>query len=78
VLREHCEREGRDYNDIEKTVAFPFDLGDRGERVDEILATLKGLAELGIDTAHGKVIDAGGIEALERMGRDVIPVAAGF
>jgi F420-dependent oxidoreductase-like protein len=78
VLREHCEREGRDYNEIEKTVAFQFDLGDQGERVDETLATLRGLAELGIDTAHGKVINAGGIDALERMGRDVIPAAAAF
>jgi alkanesulfonate monooxygenase SsuD/methylene tetrahydromethanopterin reductase-like flavin-dependent oxidoreductase (luciferase family) len=78
VLREHCEREGRDYNEIEKTVAFQFDLGDQGERVDETLAALRGLAELGIDTAHGKVINAGGIDALERMGRDVIPAAAAF
>jgi F420-dependent oxidoreductase-like protein len=78
VLREHCEREGRDYDDIEKTVAFPFDLGDRGERVDEVLATLKELADLGIQTAHGKVINAGAIEPLKLMGREVIPVAAGF
>jgi F420-dependent oxidoreductase-like protein len=78
VLREHCEREGRDYNEIEKTAAFKFDLGDQGERVDETLTALRRLAELGIDTAHGKVINADGIDALERMGRDVIPAAAAF
>jgi alkanesulfonate monooxygenase SsuD/methylene tetrahydromethanopterin reductase-like flavin-dependent oxidoreductase (luciferase family) len=78
VLREHCEREGRDYNEIEKTAALSFDLGDHGERVDETLTTLRRLADLGIDTAHGKVINAAGIDALERMGRDIIPAAAAF
>ncbi|HEY3611789.1 MAG TPA: LLM class F420-dependent oxidoreductase [Pseudonocardiaceae bacterium] len=78
VLREHCAREGRDYDEIEKTVAFTFDLGEHGERVDETLATLRRLADLGIDTAHGKVINAAGIDALERMGRDIIPAAAAF
>src|SRR3984885_13924162 len=28
VLRQHCEQEGRDYDDIEKTVTFRFDLGE--------------------------------------------------
>jgi F420-dependent oxidoreductase-like protein len=78
VLREHCAREGRDYDDIEKTVAFHFDLGERGERVDEVLDQLKELAALGIQTAHGKVINAGAIAPLELMGREVIPAAAAF
>jgi F420-dependent oxidoreductase-like protein len=78
VLREHCEREGRDYDDIEKTVAYKFDLGERGEHVDETLTALRGFADLGVQTAHGKVVDAGGIEALKLMGREIIPAAAGF
>lgn len=78
VLRGHCEREGRDYDDIEKTVAFVFDLGDRGERVDEVLATLKELADAGIQVAHGKVVNAGSIEPLRLMGREIIPAAAEF
>src|SRR5947199_70188 len=28
VLRSHCEREGRDYDDIQKTVLFNYDVGD--------------------------------------------------
>jgi F420-dependent oxidoreductase-like protein len=78
VLREHCEREGRDYDDIEKTVAFTFDLGERGERVDETLTALRGFADLGIQTAHGKVAGAGEITALELMGREIIPAVADF
>ncbi|HEX5119554.1 MAG TPA: LLM class F420-dependent oxidoreductase [Pseudonocardiaceae bacterium] len=78
VLREHCEREGRNYDDIEKTATFHFDLGEKGERIDETLTYLKQLADLGIQTAHGKVINAGTIEPLKLMGREIIPVAAGF
>jgi F420-dependent oxidoreductase-like protein len=78
VLREHCQREGRDYDDIEKTVAFNFDLGERGEHVDDVLMRLKQLSDLGIQVAHGKVTGAGGIEPLRLMGREIIPAAARF
>ncbi len=78
VLREHCEREGRDYDAIEKTATFRFDLGAKGEHVDETLTALKELADQGIQVAHGKVIDAGLIEPLKLMGREIIPAVADF
>ena len=56
VLREHCEREGRDYDEIEKTVLFNFDVGEHGERVDQILESLDDLARLGFTVAHGSVV----------------------
>jgi alkanesulfonate monooxygenase SsuD/methylene tetrahydromethanopterin reductase-like flavin-dependent oxidoreductase (luciferase family) len=78
VLREHCEREGRDYDEIEKTAYYVFDPGPNGERVDETVAELKGLADLGIQTAIGGVRDVHTITPLEIIGRDVIPAVAGF
>jgi F420-dependent oxidoreductase-like protein len=78
VLREHCEREGRDYDEIEKTAVFPFDLGDRGERIDETLTQLKRLAEMGIQAAFGQVARAESITAVKLMGREIIPAAAEF
>jgi F420-dependent oxidoreductase-like protein len=78
VLREHCEREGTNYDDIEKTVALHFDLGDKGEKIDDLLVRLKELADMGIQTAHGKVFNAGAIEPVRLMGREVIPAVAGF
>jgi F420-dependent oxidoreductase-like protein len=78
VLREHCEREGRNYDDIEKTVAYRFDLGEKGEHVDKTLADLKTMADQGIQVAHGKVFDAGKIEPLKLMGREIIPAVADF
>jgi alkanesulfonate monooxygenase SsuD/methylene tetrahydromethanopterin reductase-like flavin-dependent oxidoreductase (luciferase family) len=78
VLREHCEREGRDYDEIEKTAGVQFDLGARGERIDATLAELKGLADLGIQTVLGSVAGAESIAPLELMGAEVIPAAARF
>jgi F420-dependent oxidoreductase-like protein len=78
VLREHCEREGRDYDEIEKTAYHVFDVGPDGERVPETIAALKELADRGIDTAIGGVRDVHTITPLEIIGRDVIPAVADF
>jgi F420-dependent oxidoreductase-like protein len=76
VLRGHCEREGRDYDDIEKTVVFGFDVGPDGERVAETIDALRGLAQLGLQVAHGAVADVWRITPLEIMGREVLPAVA--
>ena len=76
VLRAHCEREGRDFDDIEKTVLFNFDVGDEGERVDETLAGLGRLAAMGFDVAHGRVRDVWRVTPLEVLGAEVVPAAA--
>ena len=52
VLREHCAQVGRDYADIEKTVATSFDLGeDPKAGAMALLAHLRELAEAGISYA---------------------------
>jgi F420-dependent oxidoreductase-like protein len=76
VLRGHCEREGRDYDDIEKTVVFGFDVGPDGERVAETIDALRGLAQLGLQVAHGAVADVWRITPLEIIGRQVLPAVA--
>ena len=76
VLREHCEREGRDYAAIEKTVQTRFDLGLNGERVGETIDHLHELADLGIELAHGTVIDIGSLRPLELMAERVLPALA--
>jgi F420-dependent oxidoreductase-like protein len=78
VLRAHCVTEGRNYDEIEKTAAYHFDLGEKGERVDQVLSDLKTMADLGIDTAMGKVAGVGSIAPLELMGREIIPAVAAF
>ncbi|MCW2542196.1 MAG: Luciferase-like monooxygenase [Frankiales bacterium] len=78
VLREHCEREGRNYDDIEKTVQTRFDLGEKGERVQQTIEHLHELAELGIQVGHGTVIGAGSLRPLELMGEQIVPAVSAF
>jgi F420-dependent oxidoreductase-like protein len=73
VLREHCEREGRDYDDIEKTVVVTFDVGSDGERVAETLDELRALADLGVQVAHGRVEAVEELRTLEVIGEQVVP-----
>jgi F420-dependent oxidoreductase-like protein len=76
VLREHCERLGRDYAEIEKTCVYTFDLGADGERVEQTLAELRALADLGIQVAHGRVEGVHDLVGLRVLGEKVIPAIA--
>lgn len=76
VLRHHCEKEGRDYDEIEKTVQTRFDLGPKGERVNQTIEHLCELNELGVQLAHGTVIDVGSLRPLELMNELVLPALA--
>jgi F420-dependent oxidoreductase-like protein len=77
ILREHCEREGRNYDDVEKTVIFVFHPGRNGENANEVVQRLGELADAGAQTVLGAVIHAEEIRPLELMGRDVIPQVKG-
>ena len=76
VLRDHCDRLGRDYAQIEKTAQVRFDLGARGERVEQTVEHLHVLAELGIEVAHGTLVNVSRPGTLELMAERVIPAAA--
>src|SRR3984957_1687813 len=78
VLREHCASEGRDYAEIEKTAQTRFDLGEHGERVNQVIEHLHELSELGIEVAHGTLIGAGSLAPLDLMAERVIPAASKF
>lgn len=76
VLRRHCDAEGRDYDEIEKTVLFNFDVGPDGTNVPAIVDQLGDLARRGFHVAHGRVTDVARVEPLEILGRDVVPAVA--
>jgi F420-dependent oxidoreductase-like protein len=78
VLREHCEAEGRDYEEIEKTCAFAFDVGEDGEKVEQLVGQLRWLGEMGVETVIGVVPNVDRIRPLEIIGREVIPTIADF
>ena len=78
VLREHCAAEGRDYAEIEKTVQVRFDLGERGEKVNQTIEHLHELSELGFTVAHGTLARVGTLRPLELMAERVIPAIERF
>ena len=76
VLRRHCEAEGRDYDSIERTCVFSFDVGEEGVRVGRLIGQLRRLAGMGIQTALVSVAGVDRLEPLEIIGRQVIPAVA--
>jgi F420-dependent oxidoreductase-like protein len=78
VLRAHCEAEGRDYDEIVKTVYFIFDVGEKGENSGQIVDQLGALAEMGFHAAIGAVARVWEISPLEIIGSEVIPAVSGL
>jgi F420-dependent oxidoreductase-like protein len=76
VLRGHCEAEGRDYDEIEKTVYFRYDVGPEGEKAQEVVDQLGGLAQMGFQSAIGAVANVWDVTPLEVIGSEVIPAVA--
>jgi F420-dependent oxidoreductase-like protein len=72
VLREHCEREGRDYASIAKTTMLGFRAEDRGAATEQ----LRQLHELGFETAFVMLPRADDFAAHEVLATVAAEVAA--
>ena len=76
VLRAHCDAEGRDYDEIEKTCYFIFDVGAKGEQAGQVVDQLGNLAGLGFQAAIGAVANVWDVTPLEVIGAEVIPAVS--
>jgi F420-dependent oxidoreductase-like protein len=76
LLRRLCDEAGRDYDAIEKTAPFGFDVGEDGSKAGEVVEQLRWLSGMGIETVIGWVVGVDRITPLEVMAREVIPAAA--
>ena len=76
ILREHCKAVGRNYDEIEKTSLFTFDLGDNGENLGKVIGGLKWLAGMGIQTVIGHVPKMYETKRIEMIGEKLIPAIA--
>ena len=76
VLRDHCQALDRNYDEIEKTAMFGFDVGESGEKVGQVIGGLRWLAGMGIQTAIGNVPKVYDTKRLEIVGEKVIPAVA--
>jgi len=75
VLRGHCEREGRDYDAIEKTTI----LGIRSDsEPGELLDQLRAMHELGFTVAYVSIRGTEPLPALEMLATRVLPEIAGW
>lgn len=77
ALRRHCDDEGRDYDEIEKTCILPFETGPGGDKADDLVAELHRVAGLGIQTAIGIVSGPDPLRQVDLIGARVIPAVAG-
>jgi F420-dependent oxidoreductase-like protein len=73
VLKQHCEDVGRNYDDIEKTVLFRFDLGEKGENIGETITNLRNLAAMGFTVAHGGLTRPWVTEQFATIQKEIIP-----
>ena len=70
ILRAHCDTEGRDYDEIEKTIYYVVDPDkSAGQIVDELGA----LADAGIQTAIGALRRVHEIDPIDFVGSEIIP-----
>jgi alkanesulfonate monooxygenase len=75
VLRGHCEREGRDYDAIEKTTI----LGINAEsEPGEVLDQLRAMHETGFTVAYISLRGTEPLSRLEMLGSHVLPEIAGW
>ena len=78
VLRGHCEREGRNYDDVEKTVFIIFNVGPNGEETGRLVEQLKELSDAGAQAVIGALVGVENITPIQAIGRDVIPQVGGL
>ena len=76
ILREHCDREGRDYDAIWKTAYYRLDAGREGVRVPQMLDEIEAMADAGAQGLIGGCRGVQYLEPLEVIGREVIPKVA--
>ena len=74
-LREHCERIGRDSDEIEKTAVLPVAVQGPGD-TDALLEELRRLHDLGFTTVYCSVPGVAAPAPLETLGTKVIPEIA--
>jgi F420-dependent oxidoreductase-like protein len=73
VLKRHCDDVGRDYDTIEKTVIFRFDLGEKGDRIDDVLAAARRFAGMGFTILHGGLLRPWETDQFEVFRSEIIP-----
>jgi F420-dependent oxidoreductase-like protein len=78
VLKRHCAEVGRDYNEIERTALGMVMLAPGAMSSVEMIGLCRQLAEVGVQHFIFRMPNVHDITPLEVIGREVLPVVAGF
>jgi F420-dependent oxidoreductase-like protein len=78
VLKQHCDKLGRDYTTIEKTVLNTAYLAPGAMSAGDIIEKCRALAAAGVQHAIFNMPNVHEIKPLELFGRGIIPAVAGF
>ena len=78
VLKGHCEKVGRDYNEIEKTTLSNVHLAPGRMTAKDVIEECRDLAALGVQHCIFNMPNVQDIKPLEIFGREIIPVVAGL
>jgi F420-dependent oxidoreductase-like protein len=73
VLRMHCEREGRDYDEIDKSVLSPMEISQDALTPGEVVGMCRELSELGFNYVVFNMPNDHEITPIKVMGEEVIP-----
>jgi F420-dependent oxidoreductase-like protein len=76
ILADHCAREGRDYDSIEKTVVSRIMVGPNGEGAEAEAERLAKFADLGVQTVITSVHNAYEPRVMEAIATTIIPMLA--
>jgi F420-dependent oxidoreductase-like protein len=73
VLRRHCEREGRDYDEIDKSVLIPVEVSPGALTPGEVVGMCRELSEMGFNYVVFNMPNDHEITPIEVIGEEVIP-----
>jgi len=78
VVKEHCKREERDYDEIEITVLCPMEVSENGLSPEEVIEMCSELAEIGIHQVMFNMPNDHEITPIKTIGGEVIPSLRGL
>ena len=78
VLREHCDREGTDYDRIDKTVLYAAPLASGADAAAAFAEAMTAYAAVGITEVHVMPMDGDPLGFVRNLGEHLIPRVAGI
>lgn len=76
ILKQHCEKVGRDYSGIEKTTLSTVHLGPDKMSVKNVIEECRALADVGIQHAIFNMPNVHEVKPIQIFGQEIIPAVA--